>query len=83
VMASEDVTCTVCGEAAEESASAQCGECAQPFHLTRRNDVDGKDCGDVWVDEQYLSLRFVCFNCLGPQAGVGGGQVEPPVGERH
>ena len=66
--ASTEVTCAVCGQPAEELASAICGECDRPFHLNQRNDVEGKDCGDVWVDEQYLSLRFACFTCLRPDA---------------
>ncbi len=88
--ASTEVTCAVCGEAAEESASALCGECDRPFHLNQRNDVIGKDCGDVWVDEQFLSLRFACFTCLPPDRRPSGrgeatasGQGEPPVGEKH
>ncbi len=79
---STDPTCGVCGEAAEDPTSVMCGDCDQPFHLNQRTDVDGKDCGDVWVDEEYLSLRFACFNCL--RGGVPpAGQPEPPVGEGH
>ena len=93
--ASTEVTCAVCGEAAEESTSALCGECDRPFHLNQRNDVDGKDCGDVWVDEQFLSLRFACFTCLRPDADARSGRPsgrgeatasessEPPVGKQH
>ncbi len=93
---STEVTCAVCGEpAAEESTSALCGECDRPFHLNQRNDIEGKDCGDVWVDEQFLSLRFACFTCLRPDAdarsgrpsGRGetapGSEAEPPVGTQH
>lgn len=75
-------TCAVCGETALESNSALCGECDQRFHLNLRRDVDGKDCGDVWIDEQFLSLRFACFNCLWRQAPMVD-QGEPPVGEGH
>ncbi len=88
--ASTEVTCAVCGEPAAEPASALCGECDRPFHLNQRNDVIGKDCGEVWVDEQFLSLRFACFTCLRPDerpSGRGeaapGGQGEPPVGKQH
>lgn len=93
--ASTEGTCAVCSEAAEESTSALCGECDRPFHLNQRNDVDGKDCGDVWVDEQFLSLRFACFTCLRPDAGAPSGrpsgradaapgsEAEPPVGKQH
>lgn len=77
-----EATCTVCGDTVLESDSAVCGECDQRFHLNLRNDVDGKDCGDVWIDEQDLSLRFACFNCLGG-AGASDGEGEPPVGEGH
>ncbi len=93
--ASTEVTCAVCGQPAEELASALCGECDQPFHLNQRNDVEGKDCGDVWVDEQYLSLRFACFTCLRPDADARSGRPsgrgeatasessEPPLGKQH
>ena len=74
-----EATCAVCGETAQESSSAVCSGCDQRFHLNLRSNVDGKDCGDVWIDEQDLSLRFACFNCLGRQ----GGADEPPVGEGH
>ncbi len=74
-----EVACTVCGEPARESDSAVCGECDERFHLNPRRDVDGKDCGDVWIDEQFLSLRYACFNCLGRQGSAG----EPPVSEAH
>ena len=80
--ASPEVNCAVCGEAAEESSSAICGECDRPFHLNQRNDVIGKDCGEVWVDEQFLSLRFACFNCVRGEA-TASGQGEPPVGKQH
>ncbi len=88
--ASTEVTCAVCSGPAEESTSALCGECDRPFHLNQRNDVDGKDCGEVWVDEQFLSLRFACFTCLRPgrrPSGRGeaapGSEAEPPVGKGH
>ena len=75
-------TCAVCGEATQESGSAVCGKCDRRFHLRLRNDVEGKDCGDVWVDENDLSLRFACFNCLDRRAAPGT-EGEPPVGEGH
>ena len=93
--ASAQVTCAVCGEPAEESTSTLCGECDRPFHLNQRNDAEGKDCGAVWIDEQFLSLRFACFTCLRPDADARGGrpsgrgeaapgsEAEPPVGEGH
>lgn len=76
------MACAVCGGAVQESNSGLCDGCDQRFHLNLRNDMDGKDCGDVWIDEQYLSLRFACFNCL-PGRPAPAGQGEPPVGEAH
>lgn len=78
----EQMACCVCGEVVQESSSALCGWCDRRFHLNLRNDVEGKDCGDVWIDELYLSLRFACFNCLGRQAAASE-QGEPPLGEGH
>ena len=78
-MTTPDSPCAVCSEPVEEAASALCGVCDRRFHLNQRNDIDGKDCGEVWIDEQYLSLRFACFNCLGRPTATG----EPPVGNRH
>ena len=74
--------CRVCGEAVDDSNSTVCNSCEERFHLRLRNDVDGKDCGEVWINEQYLSLEFACFACL-----RGGGPAvetdEPPVGRGH
>ena len=44
--------CPVCGEAVDESNSAACNHCDERFHLRLRNDADGKDCGEVWINEQ-------------------------------
>ena len=78
-MTSGETACAVCGEPVQEAASALCNVCDRRFHLNQRNDVDGKDCGEVWIDEQYLSLRFACFHCLGRATAAG----EPPVGSGH
>ncbi len=89
-MNADAMTCRVCGEPADDSASAVCNNCDEPFHLRLRNDADGKDCGEVWINEQYLSLEFACFACLKGEPPVGKtaeeppGQVEePPVGHSH
>ncbi len=58
------VVCSVCGEAAPLAATAECNWCDQRFHLNQRNDIEGKDCGQVWIDEQYLALQFACNTCL-------------------
>jgi len=56
--------CTVCGEGVDAKMSAECNWCDGRYHLNQRNDVEGKDCGQVWIDEQYLALQFACNNCL-------------------
>jgi hypothetical protein len=62
-------TCGVCDEPVDERMSAQCNWCDRRYHLNPRNDIEAKDCGDVWIDEQYLALQFACRTCLaGPAA---------------
>ena len=56
--------CVVCGEPAAEGASSVCNSCGGRFHLNQRNDGDDKDCGAVWIDDQYLALEFACRRCL-------------------
>jgi hypothetical protein len=59
-----DVVCSVCGEVIGEKMGAVCNTCSQPFHMNQRNDVPGKDCGTVWINEQFLALEFACQRCL-------------------
>jgi hypothetical protein len=61
------MTCSVCGEPVDDRTSAVCNWCGERFHLNPRNDVPGKDCGEVWVNEQYLALEFACRDCLRAQ----------------
>jgi hypothetical protein len=79
--------CTVCGEQAREGApTSSCYSCGEMFHLNERNDTDGKDCGTVWIDEQFLALRFACQHCLDrdQQAERPKPQVRRPrVGQRR
>ena len=75
----EQQVCVVCGEPVDGGNSSTCNSCGQPFHLNPRNDRPGKDCGAVWIDEQYLSLRYACFNCLGRPPATN----EPPIGSGH
>ena len=65
--AAAEFTCVVCGEQAASAMSAECNWCDGRYHLNQRNDVEAKDCGQVWVDEQYLALQFACNNCLPPE----------------
>jgi hypothetical protein len=60
----EAMNCGVCGESAAAALSAECNWCDARFHLNQRNDVEAKDCGKVWIDEQFLALQFACDNCL-------------------
>jgi len=73
-------TCHVCRDPIADD-SAFCNTCGNPFHLRLRNDSEGKDCGDVWLNEQFLSLEFACFTCLRGEALAEAG--EPPVGRGH
>ena len=57
-------TCVVCGEAVDETNSAVCHGCNRRYHLVLRQGEQGKDCGDVWINELFMSLQFACFNCL-------------------
>jgi hypothetical protein len=83
----ETVVCIVCREEAELRVTAECNWCDQRFHLNQRNDVEAQDCGDVWIDEQYLALQFACAGCLsGDAAGSRGAapprHAPPPAGPR-
>jgi DNA-directed RNA polymerase subunit RPC12/RpoP len=61
---SAELTCSVCGAAVEEKSSAVCNACGERFHFNQRNDGPGKDCGAVWINDQYLALEFACRRCL-------------------
>lgn len=45
---------------------AYCNSCGQAYHLNQRNDIPGGDCGQVWINEEHLSLEFACDSCLRP-----------------
>ena len=70
--------CHVCSEPLSPGHTATCNHCHRPFHLRTRQDQDGTDCGEVWINEQYLALEFACFICLGKTA-----TTEPGVGQGH
>lgn len=61
--------CRVCGEPTTEYCNAVCLRCTAPFHLALRQDIPGKDCGEVWIDEENLSLDFACNLCLAAERG--------------
>jgi hypothetical protein len=76
-------TCHVCRDPIADDNAALCNTCGNPFHLRLRNDAEGRDCGEVWINEQYLSLEFACNECLGLTPTAGGAAAEPPVGSGH
>jgi len=75
-----EFTCVVCGDAVREAMSAECNWCDSRYHLNQRNDVEAKDCGQVWIDEQYMALRFACDNCLRGDSSTG--RTEPRASRR-
>jgi hypothetical protein len=66
--------CVVCNEQAEAAMTAECNWCNCRYHLNQRNDIQAKDCGQVWIDEQYLALQFACNGCL-----AGTDRAQPPA----
>ncbi len=58
--------CTVCSETVTIAFEANCMTCGAVFHLQQRTDIPGKDCGQVWIDDESLGLVFTCDTCLEP-----------------
>jgi len=61
--------CVVCGDGVATPMSAECSWCDGRYHLNQRNDIEAKDCGQVWIDEQFLALQFACNSCLAAESG--------------
>lgn len=60
-----ELICVVCDEPIGGPLfEAHCTTCTKPFHLQQRTDVPGKDCGDVWLNDESLGLDFACFICI-------------------
>jgi hypothetical protein len=59
-------SCSVCGETLDDHTEAFCNACGRPYHLNQRQDLPGKDCGEVWINEEHLGLEFACNTCLHP-----------------
>jgi hypothetical protein len=74
----EPAFCIVCGEPVDETNSFICNGCGGRYHLNQRSDRPGKDCGDVWINEQYLALEFGCANCLSGARGPAPREVPSP-----
>jgi hypothetical protein len=72
--------CHVCGRPLIGDLT-HCNNCDRAFHLSVRQDSTDVDCGEVWINEQYLALEYACDTCLGkPSAGDA---PEPPVARGH
>ncbi|MFN0146576.1 MAG: hypothetical protein ACKVT1_08705 [Dehalococcoidia bacterium] len=65
-MAIEVLVCCVCTEEVTTVMEAWCGQCGRSYHLAQRSDIPGKDCGQVWINEEHLALEFACDACLAP-----------------
>lgn len=59
-------SCSVCRELLESHTEAFCNACGLPYHLNQRQDLPGKDCGQVWINEEHLGLEYACDTCLNP-----------------
>jgi hypothetical protein len=77
------VSCFVCDEAIVPGTSAECNWCDRAYHLNQRNDVEGKDCGSVWIDEQFLALQFACNVCLRGEPQPARAAIRPAPGMRR
>ncbi|HMO97199.1 MAG TPA: hypothetical protein PKD27_13875, partial [Tepidiformaceae bacterium] len=60
--------CYVCTLVVESHMEAYCNTCGNLYHLNSRADLPGDDCGQVWINEEHLSLQFACNTCLTPPA---------------
>ncbi len=65
-MTSAQTLCSVCGEEMAAHNEATCDNCGRAYHLNQRMDLPGKDCGQVWINEDHLALEFACHTCLNP-----------------
>lgn len=65
-MTTTQLDCSVCGDPLSSHTEAYCGGCGAPYHLNQRTDLEGKDCGQVWINEEHLGLEFGCNTCLTP-----------------
>ena len=57
--------CVVCGEMTDPFSNAACLQCGGAYHLALRQDVPGKDCGQVWINDEFQTLEYACDTCLG------------------
>lgn len=80
--AREEDACAICvARVSDPGLLADCSGCGALFHLNPRNDVEGIDCGDVWVgDCDEPVLQFFCDPCLGRiRAAMAAQPLQPPA----
>ena len=74
--------CTICEtRVSDPGLLADCSGCGALFHLNPRNDIEGIDCGDVWVgDCDEPVLQFFCDPCLARiRAAMAAQPLQPPA----
>jgi hypothetical protein len=72
--------CVVCGEMTDPFSNATCLQCGGVYHLALRQDVPAKDCGQVWINDEFQTLEYACDACLGraePARDETAGEREP------
>lgn len=78
---SDRTNCRVCGLPLAGRGVALCHSCHQPFHLAAEEASSDSDCGEVWVNDRYLTLEFACDVCL--RKAPASGEGEPPIAKGH
>ena len=68
-MTDTPLACHLCNEPMGEHETADCYVCGELFHLQMLETSQGRDCGDVWIDDEVLALQFACNRCIKQHAG--------------
>lgn len=71
-MNKDSSTCVVCDLAVSADWTAHCQECGGLYHFRQREDLAGDDCGEAWLNTEFLALEFACATCLAEARGAGG-----------
>ncbi len=58
-----DEMCHVCGGELDGENVSRCLNCGQPFHMAWSTEAQVPQCGRAWIDDESLTLRFVCHRC--------------------
>ena len=65
--APEGSACAICADPLDTGSGATCNGCGRPFHLVLTQSSEGKNCGGVWLNEEFMTLEFGCAACLAEQ----------------